>query len=110
MLKPAITAVAMLLGGAAVGVAVYVQSNPSASIAPRLGAGLDSVTKALPKIESVEVASVLTLDEITVLGVARHMAKARPASLPFLAMQPCSNWWELDPQSNVRMLCFRERD
>ena len=112
MLKPAIAAVAVLLGGAAVGVTAYVQTNPYAvtTLEPRLGSGLESVTKALRKIESVEVGSVLTLDEITVLGVAHHMAKGSPASLPFLALQPCSNWWELDPQSNVRMLCVRERD
>lgn len=113
MLKPAIAAVALLLGGAAVCVTVYVQTNPyaSATLEPRLGAGLESVTNAPREIRSVEVEpAVLTLDEITVLGVAQHMAKASPASLPFLALRPCSNWWESDPQSNDRMLCVRERD
>ena len=83
MLKPAITAVAMLLGGAAVGVTVYVyvQTNPYAvtTLEPRLGAGLESVTNALREIRSAEVEpSVLTLDEITVLGVAQPHGEGEP--------------------------------
>jgi hypothetical protein len=108
MLKPAITAVAMLLGGAAVGVTVYVQTNPYAftTLEPRLGAGLASVSKELRKVQSVEgKASTMVLDEITVLGVSHRLARAGLAPPPVLTLKPCSNWWELDPQSNVRMLC-----
>lgn len=108
MLKPAITAVAMLLGGAAVGVTVHVQTNPYAftTLEPPLVTGLESVTKELREIQSVEVkASALMLDEITVWGVTHRLAKAGLARPAVVALKPCSNWWELDPQSNVRMLC-----
>ena len=109
MLKPAIAAVSMLLGGAAVGVAVHVQTNPLAftTFEPRLGAGLDAVIRELKEIRGVQPVepSALTLGEVTVWGVSHRMAKAGLAPSPILELQPCSNWWELDPQSNVRMLC-----
>jgi hypothetical protein len=98
----------LLLGGAAVGVIVYVETDPRAftTLEPRLGAGVESVTKAVREIRSTEVEPpALTLDEITVWGVAHRLEKVGPASLPIAALRPCSDWWQLDPQSNVRMLC-----
>jgi hypothetical protein len=113
MLKLAVTAVTVLLGGAAVGVAVHVQTNPRAFTTletPWLGE-IGSVIGELEVPGSVEAVKplALTLDEVTVWGDPHRMAKmARAGMVPEpepVALRPCSEWWELDPQANVRMLC-----
>ena len=114
MLKLAVTAVTLLLGGAAVGVAVHVQTDPRAFTtleAPRLGE-IGSVIREL-EVQRVEAVKPLTLtiDEVTVWGDPHRMAKLARAGMDPepepepVSLQPCSEWWELDPQANVRMLC-----
>ena len=111
MLKASIAAIAMLLGGAATGVAVYVQSRPEAFTTRTawLDAGVVPVNRVVQRgIEGVEAKPpLLAVDEIILPSV---VVAARAPSVtrldPFAPVtRPCSEWREIGPQTYVRMLC-----
>jgi hypothetical protein len=111
MLKASIAVIAMLLGGAATGVAVYVQSRPEAFTTRTswLDAGVVPVNR-LARTAIGDAAAkppLYAVDEIvlpTVVVAARAPRLTLPKE-PVPVTRPCSEWREIGPETYVRTLC-----
>lgn len=111
MIKATFALLFALIGSSAVGFAAYLQSHPSAftTLKPHLVSGVRPVSKEVRSVvERVDAErSALTIGEIVIRSeLIKPPVAKRAAERTAIANRPCSDWWELGPESHVRMLCL----
>ena len=116
MIKATVAVLLTFFGSSAVGVAAYLQTHPRAFTKLER----QTVSALQPAAKNIRVHAdraivelidpnrpVLTIGEIVIDGEpkGRPVVERAAAKRTAVANRPCSDWWELGPESRVRMLC-----
>jgi len=114
MLKAIAAILFTSLGAAAAGVAVHIQNDPLAFTTPK-PPWLESAAQRVARradVRSERFQAVARAQDDVVRGEIVIYARPRAQQIAEaalrktdVALRPCSDWRELDPQSKVRMLC-----